>query len=649
MIHDLLLCIEIRMAACDDIEDIAGKAGRLHFGSLKAPGVSWDTILKNEGKYKETIKELISWTQEHEEDLLIRKSFIKYYNNLSRKMNRKKIFLKKSVLTYYYRDMISNGEIEEYPLLQTLLQKRPSRNGSGVTVITVLTSPYPHGQAFSCKHNCYYCPNEPDMPRSYLKDEPAVSRGFRNKWSAREQMLDRMRVLQGNGHEIDKLEIIIEGGTYTQYPPDYLEKFHEELIYTANTFYDIPDPLTGTIRKSLGIDEEVRLNANARCRIIGICIETRPDALTSRPYKDRDCSWIRCFRKWGVTRVQLGLQHTDNGILRKVNRGHTREKAEKAIKYLKDNGFKVDIHLMPDLPGSSPEKDTEMFKYIYSSTNIQPDQIKIYPCEVVPWTKIQEWHKEGKYEPYAQTNERALLDVVKGAIRDCPPWIRLPRVIRDIPLTYIEGGNMYPNLRQMLETELEKEGVEIQEIRARECTRHPEYSFDDAVYRVREYEASEGKEMFISCESKDCVAIFGFLRLRFPSYYSYLEKTRDLRSSQEFTCLIDRTALVRELHVYGNVLPVGTRIKTRHHDQHRGIGKRLLQMAESISLWEGYSKIVVISGIGVVEYYKKRGYHSEDYYMVKTLSYNNLFVSLGILVIVFILTIVTYLSVYNLF
>lgn len=623
---------------CTDIEDVAGKASRLHFGSLKSPGVGWDTILQNEGEYKQAIKDLIAWTEEHEEDSLIRKSFSKYYNGLSRKMNQKKVFLKKSVLTHYYRDMVSSGEIEEYPLVQTLLQKRPSRNASGVTVITVLTSPYPNGQPFSCKHNCYYCPNEPDMPRSYLKEEPAVARGFRNKWSAKEQMLDRMRVLKGNGHEIDKLEIIIEGGTYTQYPPEYLESFHEDLIYTANTFYDTPDPLTGKIRKSLGIDEEVRLNANARCKIIGICIETRPDALEKRPYKDRTDTWLRYFRRWGVTRVQLGLQHTDNAILKKINRGHTREKAEWAIKYLKNNGFKVDIHLMPDLPGSSPEKDSEMFEYVYSSSRIQPDQIKIYPCEVVPWTKIQEWHKEGKYKPYAQTNERALLDVVKGAIRDCPPWIRLPRVIRDIPLTYIEGGNMYPNLRQMLEAELDREGVHIQEIRARECTRHPEYSFDDAVYRTREYEASDGKELFISCESKDTIALFGFLRLRFPSYYSGDKKTHSSRVSREFACLTDKTALVRELHVYGNVLPVGTRTKTRYHDQHRGIGKRLLQMAESISLWEGYSRIAVISGIGVTEYYRKRGYRSDDYYMIKTFPNITTYIQNGVITLLILLS-----------
>tara|TARA_A100001015_G_scaffold136229_1_gene151132 strand:- start:446 stop:2326 length:1881 start_codon:yes stop_codon:yes gene_type:complete len=598
------------MAACDDIEDIAGKSKRLHFGSLKTPGVDWETITRNEKEYKDAILELIKWTETQIDNPLIRKAFGKYYEGLSRTMNKKRIFIKKSVLTHYYHEMVSKNEIEEYPLVQTLLQKRPSRNASGVTVITVLTSPYPDGQRFSCKHNCYYCPNEPDMPRSYLKDEPAVSRGFRNKWSAREQMLDRMRVLQGNGHELDKLEIIIEGGTYTEYPPKYLERFHEELIYTANTFYEIPDPITGEIRKSMGIEEEVRINATSRCRIIGICVETRPDALSTRPYKDRDTTWLRCFRKWGVTRVQLGLQHTDNAILKKIRRGHTREQAEYAIKYLKDNGFKVDIHMMPDLPGSSPEKDTEMFKYLYSSSKIQPDQIKVYPCEVVPWTVIQKWHREGKYTPYAQTDERALLDVVKTAIRDCPPWIRLPRVIRDIPLTYIEGGNMYPNLRQMLEAELEKEGVQIKEIRARECTRHPEYLFKDSVFRTREYEASDGREIFISCESSDSVAIFGFLRLRFPS----LPKDG---ISREFDCLTNNTALVRELHVYGNVLPVGILKKTRYHEQHRGIGKRLLGMAENIALWNGYSHIAVISGIGVTEYYKKRGYHSIDYYMVK--------------------------------
>lgn len=629
----------------------------LHFGSLKTSGIEWEKIEKNASVYKRLIRETIEWVSVNNEDPHIRTKFHTFYATMARK-NR--IFLKKSVLIYYYREMVAMNEIVEDPLVQTLLQKRPSRNASGVTVITVLTSPYPSGQKFSCKHNCYYCPNEPDMPRSYLKDEPAVSRGFRNKWSAREQMLDRMRVLQANGHELDKLEIIIEGGTYTEYPPEYLEKFHEELIYTANTFYDKPTPESPEVRESQGIDAEVAMNATARCRIIGICVETRPDALmNTTPASTTDTAltnsekltpttttttenWLRRFRRWGVTRVQLGLQHTDDEILRKVNRGHTVRDAEYAIKYLKDNGFKVDIHIMPDLPGSSPEKDAAMFRYLYDSPSIQPDQMKVYPCEVVPWTVIQQWHKSGKYSPYAQTNERALLDVVKGAIRDCPPWIRLPRVIRDIPLSYIEGGNMYPNLRQMLEGELKKEGVSIQEIRARECTRHPEYNVNDAVYRMYVYNASGGREYFIACESDDSVALFGFLRLRFPSkryssssrsiLHEITSHTPDTDNTdntpliddvpREFECLTGTTSLVRELHVYGNVLRVGSRNSSKYHDQHRGIGTELLRRAEIVSREMGYTHIAVISGIGVTEYYRKRGYTLNDYYMVKPLEYN---------------------------
>ena len=390
-----------------------------------------------------------------------------------------------------------------------------------------------------------------------------------------------------------------------------MEKFHRDLIYTANTFFDSPDK-EGKKREPLTVEAEVEINANAKCRIIGICIETRPDVLITTDLQHDDDKWLRRFRRWGVTRIQIGLQHTDNTILRKINRGHTREDAEWAIQYLKDNGFKVDIHIMPDLPGSNPQIDTQMFDYLYTSDKLQPDQMKIYPCEVVPWTVIQRWHKEGLYQPYAQTNERALLDVVKHAIRSCPPWIRLPRVIRDIPLSYIEGGNMYPNLRQMLEAELVKDGASIMEIRARECNRHPEYRVEDAIYKTRIYKANYGIERFISCESKDGVALFGFIRLRFPSSTEH----------SEFTCLDKDTAIIRELHVYGNVLRVGKKrkgVNDQYRAQHAGVGSNLLSIAEGVARKAGFKRCAVISGIGVTEYYKKRGYKLQDHFMVKNI------------------------------
>lgn len=565
-------------------------------------------IESNMPTYKSMIREIYAWmegAQANPNIRNIRGEFNKYYGRITRKH---RIYVKKSLLVLVYRRMIENDEIENHPVMWTLIQKCAARNLSGVTVITVLTSPYPNGQDFSCKHNCYYCPNEPDMPRSYLKQEPAVARGFRNRWDATAQMEDRISSLIINGHEIDKLEIIIEGGTYTEYPEAYLEEFHRDLVYTANTYFDEEK------RPKLSVEEEIAINATTKVRIIGICIETRPDAL----FDDEGNSWLPRFRKWGVTRVQLGVQHTDNFILKRINRGHTVEDACNAIQYLKDNCFKVDIHLMPDLPNATPEKDIAMFDFAFKSPYLQPDQVKIYPCEVTPWTVIKQWHDSGKYVPYAESNERALLDVVKYGMTVCPPWIRLPRVIRDIPLTYIEGGNKYPNLRQMLNDEIEREGKTSMDIRYRECGRHPEYDPSYALLTIRDYYANGATEYFISYESADEKCLFGFIRLRIPRKH----KTADDDSSsvavqREFDVLTDTTGLIRELHVYGNVVPVGH--KKTQDSQHKGFGTRLLETAEQIAKRDGCDNVVVISGIGVTEYYRKFGYTMKDTFMEKSL------------------------------
>jgi ELP3 family radical SAM enzyme/protein acetyltransferase len=601
--------------------------------------------------YKKMLLDLIEWIETYnDEPSKMRKSFNLFYSKTS---NKYKIYSKKNILIFIYRTMIENQEIENNPIVWKLLQKRPARNLSGVTIITVLTSPYPDGQDFSCKHNCYYCPNEPGQPRSYLKKEPAVARANRNDFDPILQMEDRLNQLLMNGHEIDKLEIIIEGGTYTEYPPAYLERFHRDLIYCANTYFDDkqimdidkirrekqekqehkqehkqeqhhehPHTPATSRRPPLSIEEEIKLNATAKVRIIGICIETRPDAL--------DATWLRRFRNWGVTRVQLGVQHTNNTILKKINRGHTIEQAIQGIKYLKDNCFKVDIHLMPDLPFSSPEEDMKMFDRVFKTPDLQPDQAKIYPCEVTPWTVIKQWHDWGKYEPYAQKDERSLLDVVKYGMMICPPWVRLPRVIRDIPLSYIEGGNKYPNLRQMLNDELEREGKQSMDIRVRECGRNEGYTIaNDSIYRIRKYEASEGTEFFIALESKDEKCLYGFIRLRINGNENSNENSNENRSENKsenksespetnnglvFEVLRNK-GLIRELHVYGNLVPVG--FSKNQDTQHRGTGKKLLNIAERVAYDMGCDGVAVISGIGVVKYYEKNGYHMEDTFMVK--------------------------------
>lgn len=517
---------------------------------------------------------------------------------------RQSLPVKKSILNYVYRryglgaSMLPLSSQQEMELLR-FLQKIPARNMSGVTVITVLTAPYPDGQTFSCKHNCYYCPAEPDQPRSYLMKEPAVARANRNHFDAREQMLDRMDTLLMNGHEIDKLELILEGGTYTEYPVDYLQRFMRDLVFTVNTYFDRQEGRE--LRVPYTIEDELRVNKTARVKISGICVETRPDCLLEEP------QWLIRFRQWGVTRVQIGVQHICDQILEGVNRGHTADTASRAIELLKNNGFKVDMHLMPDLPGSSVDMDEWMFREVYQSPRFQADQIKVYPCQVVPWTVIEKWHKQGKYIPYAETDWEGFMQVVKTAIAECPPWIRLPRVVRDIPMSYVQGGNDKPNLRQMIMDELKRDNVPVMEIRARECARHMDVRLSDARLKVRQYLTTTGKEVFLSMETEQ--ALFGFCRLRLPPR----ERTMMDGLPVVFPEL-KLNALVRELHVYGHVMRVG---KHGIKHQHCGVGTQLLKEAEQIAWLNGYNGVAVISGCGVEGYYEKRGYQKQEHFMVK--------------------------------
>lgn len=557
----------------------------------------------NIDKYNKLVTTLFQFYISNKENIKPNSDFKEKFNKLYGKLQKRgDIIVKKSFIVYIYQKLVKENILPNDPQFWLYIQKSPARNVSGVNSFALLLSPHPNGQAFSCKHNCYYCPDESrkngaedDMPRSYLKNEPAVARGFQNGWDPYNQMMNRMNSLLMQGHEVDKLELIIEGGTYTEFPKSYLETFHRDVFYSANTFYDI-----GPKREPLELAEEIFINKTTKVRIIGICIETRPDAI--------DDDWIKFFRNTGTTRIQLGVQHTNNKLLKKINRGHTFEQAVECIKYLKNNCFKVDIHLMPDLPGSTPELDKEMFDIIYNSSVIQPDQTKIYPCEVVPWTVIKQWHETGKYIPYSDTDPKSLVDVITYAMTICPPWVRIPRIVRDIPLTYISGGNKCMNMRQVIDDGLKKSEKLSGDIRSREIGRHLEYNIFDSRYIVRKYEGSGSTEYFISLESSDKKVIFGFLRLRIPP-----------KNHEPVYSSIKNTGLVRELHVYNNIVPVGENKKIS--TQHLGTGKTLVKLAEYISWFYGLEGVSVITGEGVREYYHKRGYESIQSYAVKKFKY----------------------------
>ncbi|GIX63594.1 histone acethyltransferase-like protein [Babesia caballi] len=483
--------------------------------------------------------------------------------------------------------------------MQQLLRNKSVRSNSGVVVITVLTAP----GNFSCSADCYYCPNEPGQPRSYLSTEPAVLRANQNDFDAVKQFYDRAMTLYRNGHVIDKIEILVLGGTWSGYPRQYQEEFCRDLYYAANIF---PSPFeTGRPRQSLAAEQD--MNVRAQCRIIGLTLETRPDRITPNE--------IRILRNLGCTRVQLGIQHTDDQVLNYVNRGHTLSDATRALYLLKENCYKVDIHLMPDLPSSNPSMDLEMFALVLGDESLQADQWKIYPCEVTPFSRIEQWYKEGKFVPYFDVDPNLLMNLVMRVKRAVHPWIRLNRVIRDIPNPSIIGGTNVTNMRQLLLTSLQKRGLMCCCIRCREIKVGNASSGPKLM--VRQYPSTGGDEYFLSYESQDESKIYGFLRLRLRNHAGYNPAV------SQFRCL-EGCALVRELHVYGVVVAHGKSVKDATPYQHRGIGASLLLVAEILAAAKGFRRMAVIAGIGTREYYAKHGYVVEDTFMTKTLSLDSM-------------------------
>jgi len=528
-----------------------------------------------------------------------------------------------------FKDNIVSNTVKEY------FKAKEMRGLSGVIVISVITSPYPEyidengkttKQAFSCKHDCFYCPREVDEqgkdinPRSYLSDEPTVARGLQNDFDAVKQFNSRGIQYVMNGHTVDKLEIIVLGGTWTEYPRKYQETFIRDIFWAANTFYDTEK------REKKTLAEEHLINEKSNCRIIGLTLEMRPDSIT-----DEEIHWLRYL---GCTRIQLGVQHTDKHILKKVNRGCTTEQVKNALHLLKDSCFKVDAHFMPDLPDATPEIDEEMFRDVIYGEDLQFDQWKIYPTAVVPWTKIKQWYDKGDYIPYTEKDPELLIKMLIRVKAMVPEWIRLNRVIRDIPNTtrdgtlYIYAGNKVTNLRQVLEQRMKKEDVFCRCIRCREVKKRLS-NIDNALPIIREYRSSHGDEYFISYESGSCEKsvykdgkwytngkrepgiCYGFIRLRLSAL-----NNPDFHTNPHFENL-QKSAFVRELHVYGQVNT--KKDKNAGITQHHGIGKILMKTAEDIAYNNGYRKIVVISGIGVRNYYRKLGYNEENTYMVKNL------------------------------
>lgn len=494
--------------------------------------------------------------------------------------------VKTAFMNQIYQNEMKAGAMKRNMILENAMITSKCRGISGVSVLTVFLSPYPEGQAFSCKWNCSYCPNEPGQPRSYLFGEPGVLRANQHGFDCVKQMLARIKAYQVNGHPDDKFEVLILGGTIASYPKTYLETFMRDIFYAANVC-----SMTEDLRPALSLAEEKALNSSGSThRVIGITIETRPDCVSVAELRD--------FRRWGVTRVQLGVQHTDDAVLRGVNRGCGHKHTLRALKLLKDNCFKVDIHIMPNLPGASVDSDKDMMDCVLGE--LHPDQVKVYPCTTTPFTKILEDYKTGAYKPY---DNDALTEVVLYWKARVHPWIRNNRIVRDIPNSYIVAGVKTSSQRLDFKAEADARGIVCWCIRCREAGRHPKARAEEGELVTRHYKAQDGHEIFLSWESHDRAVLFGFLRLRFI----------DAGTENVVFSELTGAALVRELHVYGRTIAVGEDAADSAGGktavaQHLGIGRRLLAEAERLSALAEYRKIAVISGVGVRKYYEGSGY-----------------------------------------
>jgi ELP3 family radical SAM enzyme/protein acetyltransferase len=662
-----------------------------------SPVISIEELVKPYGINITNINEIYTFLDMYYDQTIdksnIKKDFIKYQID-----NKFTQVTKVGILIYMYQLGRMNGKYKKEDLeLEKYIKVRDVRENSGVMVFSIFTSAFPYGPngggnegkdgdvegkegAFSCKYNCAFCPSEPGQPKSYMAGEPGVDRAIQNDYDPIKQVFSRAIQYVQQGHIVDKIEVIIQGGTWDSYEEDYRVEFVRDIYYAFNvfmnylqtliapspnpssTFLSIPFNFNGcALRGKLSLEEEIKINETGMCRVIGLTPETRPDQIN---YKT-----IQFLRRIGATRLQIGVQHLNDDILRYVERGCYRKHTENAIKMLKDNGFKVDAHLMLDLPappgyeGRMPEIDADMLTEFNTNPAFKVDQLKIYPCMVTPYTKIKEWYEQGIYKPYGEdivkTSEEKIefrklskIDKVNKRLENplykniltfytqIHPSIRTNRIIRDLPSKVLLGGTMRLGMRSEIERDIDTLGLVATCIRSREIGNYKNVNLHmhlkEPELKVLEFESSGGIEYFLSYEhiypdNKGSRSIlFSFLRLRLSKNAGCTDKGKVI-----FPDLCD-TALVRELHTYGPVTPckenqglytsdggsgsvgasVGPKISNLlmrssaglDISQHKGYGKKLLQKAEEIAFNNGYKKIAVIAGVGVRNYYRKQGY-----------------------------------------
>lgn len=531
---------------------------------------------------------------------------------------------KKVCKTYKLSTLPSNGDIilrgnpAEQKAVRDILQRKPVRTISGVAVLAAMTAPAP------CPHGkCLPCPGGPDSafrsPQSYMGREPAAMRAFEFRFDPYDQVGSRLKQLNTIGHDVSKAELIIMGGTFSARPVDYQEWFVKRCLEAMNDYHDIPDSPDAKdwrncvtvygdspASRYISLEDVQKANETADVRNVGMTFETRPDWAKEEHIDE--------FLKLGGTKVELGVQSIFDDVLLKMNRGHTVRETADANRRLRDSAFKVGFHMMPGLFDTDFRRDLEGFRVLFENPDFKPDYLKIYPTLVTEGTELCRMWQSGEYSPIDDATGPELVSRIKEIL---PKWTRLQRIQRDIPADQILAGVKKSNIRQEAEKLLHARGGKCRCIRCREVGHNILKGNPPAPNNIRllaeKYDCCGGEEHFISFEDLKADVLIGFIRLRFPNEPHRPE--------------LKNAALVRELHVYGSLTPLGETAETLSAPladnnrawQHRGYGKELLQKAEEAAAGGGYEKLSVISGIGVREYYRKYGYAFDGAYMTKKL------------------------------
>ena len=491
----------------------------------------------------------------------------------------------KANLIATYRHMVAEGDLDPDPELMRRIRMKPMRTQSGVAPVTVLTAPA------GCPGKCIFCPDDWRMPKSYIYDEPGCQRAERDGFDPFRQTLGRIQSFENIGHDADKVELLILGGTWSAYSRDYREWFMRRCYDAMNAAGDPAYVEAPTL------EEAQQVNVTARHRNVGLVVETRPDWVTPDE--------IGHLRRLGVTKVQIGVQSLDDAILAANKRGHDVASVRHALGLLRTAGFKLHLHWMPNLYGATPERDRADFARFFSDPGIHPDELKIYPCSLIADTELYDLWLAGEYRPYTEAELVELLADIKPAI---PAYTRVNRLFRDIPAHHIQAGVKLSNLREVVHAELARRGQRCGCIRCREVKRRT-VTPAELELKVTTYTTDLTTEHFLEFATHADTAtpglIAGFLRLSLPHAPGV--------GSRGFIDEIRDTAMIREVHVYGPALALGDQ-----HDgaaQHAGLGTQLIDAARRISREAGFTRMSVIAATGTRGYYAARGFEQGELYM----------------------------------